>query len=65
MSSSLLTATPVSRLPHDGRDTGVVNSAAFTFIEVVIFTVLITIVALLYNVVSSLVGGIHVTLGDD
>lgn len=37
----------------------------FSIIEVVIFTVLITIVALLYNVVSSLVGGIHVTLGDD
>lgn len=37
----------------------------FSIIEVVIVTVLITIVALLYNVVSSLVGGIHVTLGDD
>ena len=34
-------------------------------IEVVLFTVLITIIALLYNVVSSLVGGVHMTLGDD
>ena len=32
---------------------------------VVIFTLLATIAALIYNVVSSLVGGVHVTLGDD
>lgn len=37
----------------------------FSILEVVIFTLLATIGALLYNVVSSLVGGIHVTLGDD
>lgn len=37
----------------------------FSIIEVVLFTVLITIIALLYNVVSSLVGGVHMTLGDD
>lgn len=37
----------------------------FSILEIVVFTVLTTIVALLYNVVSSLVGGIHVTLGDD
>lgn len=37
----------------------------FSVIEVVLFTLLITIIALLYNVVSALVGGIHVTLGDD
>lgn len=37
----------------------------FSIIEVVIFTVLATIIALIYNVVSSLVGGVHVTLGDD
>lgn len=37
----------------------------FSILEVVIFTVLATIIALIYNVVSSLVGGIHVTLGDD
>ncbi len=37
----------------------------FSIIEVVLITVLITIAALLYNVVSSLVGGVHVTLGDD
>ena len=32
---------------------------------VVLFTVLVVILTLLYNVVSTLVGGIHVTLGDD
>lgn len=37
----------------------------FSIIEVVIFTILATIIALIYNVVSSLVGGVHVTLGDD
>ena len=37
----------------------------FSIIEVVIFTLLATIIALIYNVVSSLVGGVHVTLGDD
>ena len=37
----------------------------FSIIEVVIFTLLATIAALIYNVVSSLVGGVHVTLGDD
>ena len=34
-------------------------------VGVVLFTLLSTIFALLYNVVSSLVGGVHVTLGDD
>lgn len=33
--------------------------------EIVIGTVLAAISAFLYNIVSSLVGGIHVTLGDD
>ncbi|OZG59769.1 hypothetical protein BLEM_2244 [Bifidobacterium lemurum] len=37
----------------------------FSIIEVVVITLLMSIVALIYNVVSSLVGGIHVTLGDD
>ena len=37
----------------------------FSIIEVILITVLVTIVTLLYNVVSTLVGGIHVTLGDD
>lgn len=37
----------------------------FSILEVVVITLLMTIVALIYNVVSSLVGGIHVTLGDD
>ena len=37
----------------------------FSIIEVVLFTVLVVILTLLYNVVSTLVGGIHVTLGDD
>lgn len=37
----------------------------FSIVEVVIFTLLATIAALIYNVVSSLVGGVHVTLGDD
>ncbi|MCT6811447.1 MAG: DUF3566 domain-containing protein, partial [Bifidobacterium sp.] len=31
----------------------------------VIVVALVTIFAFLYNLVSSLVGGIHVTLGDD
>mgnify|MGYP000924970835 CR=1 FL=1 len=34
-------------------------------VRIVIFTLLATIAALIYNVVSSLVGGVHVTLGDD
>ncbi|KAB7790368.1 DUF3566 domain-containing protein [Bifidobacterium leontopitheci] len=34
-------------------------------VGVVLVTLLATIVALLYNVVSSLVGGVHITLGDD
>lgn len=37
----------------------------FSIVEIVLFTILSTIIALLYNVVSALVGGIHVTLGDD
>lgn len=37
----------------------------FSIIEVILITVLVTIVTLMYNVVSTLVGGIHVTLGDD
>lgn len=37
----------------------------FSIIEVVLFTILASIGAMLYNVVASLVGGIHVTLGDD
>lgn len=37
----------------------------FSVFEVVIFTVLSAIGALLYNVVAALVGGVHVTLGDD
>jgi hypothetical protein len=32
---------------------------------VVLFTLLSTILAWLYNVVSALVGGVHMTLGDD
>lgn len=37
----------------------------FSIVEVVLITVLVVIITLLYNVVSTLVGGIHVTLGDD
>ncbi|MBT1169804.1 MULTISPECIES: DUF3566 domain-containing protein [Bifidobacterium] len=37
----------------------------FSIVEVVIITLLTTIVALIYNVVSTLVGGVHLTLGDD
>lgn len=37
----------------------------FSIVEVVLSTVLVVILTLLYNVVSTLVGGIHVTLGDD
>lgn len=37
----------------------------FSIIEIVIITILSAIIALLYNVVGSLVGGIHITLGDD
>lgn len=36
-----------------------------SIVGVVLVTLLATIVALLYNVVSSLVGGVHITLGDD
>lgn len=37
----------------------------FSIAEIVLVTILVTIFALLYNVVSALVGGVHVTLGDD
>lgn len=37
----------------------------FSVVEIVIATLLSAIVSLLYNVVGSLVGGIHLTLGDD
>ena len=37
----------------------------FSIIGVVLFTLLATIIAWLYNVVSALVGGVHMTLGDD
>jgi len=37
----------------------------FSIVEVVLITLLAVIVTLLYNVVSTLVGGVHVTLGDD
>lgn len=37
----------------------------FSIVEVVLITLLGTIATLLYNVVTSLVGGVHVTLGDD
>lgn len=37
----------------------------FSVVEVVLVTLLFAIIALLYNVVSALVGGIHMTLGDD
>jgi len=43
----------------------VLSLTTFSIVEVVIFTLLATIAALIYNVVSSLVGGVHVTLGDD
>ena len=36
-----------------------------SIVEVVLLTLFATIGALLYNVVASLVGGVHVTLGDD
>lgn len=37
----------------------------FSIFEIILVVVLVTIGAFLYNLVSSLVGGIHVTLGDD
>ncbi|RIY21693.1 hypothetical protein CJI53_00370, partial [Bifidobacteriaceae bacterium VN002] len=37
----------------------------FSVVEIVIATLLSAIGSLLYNVVGSLVGGIHLTLGDD
>ena len=37
----------------------------FSIFEIVLVVALVTIFAFLYNLVSSLVGGIHVTLGDD
>ncbi|MBM6699551.1 DUF3566 domain-containing protein [Bifidobacterium pullorum subsp. saeculare] len=37
----------------------------FSIVEVVLFTLIAAIGAALYNAVSALVGGIHVTLGDD
>lgn len=37
----------------------------FSIVEIVLLTILTVVVAAIYNVVSSLVGGVHVTLGDD
>ena len=37
----------------------------FSIVEIVLLTLLAVIVAAIYNVVSSLVGGLHITLGDD
>ena len=37
----------------------------FSIFEIVLITVLATIGAFLYNIVSALVGGVHLTLGDD
>lgn len=37
----------------------------FSIAGMVLITILVTIFALLYNVVSNLVGGVHMTLGDD
>ena len=39
--------------------------AFLAIVGVVLVTLLATIIALLYNVISALVGGIHITLGDD
>ena len=46
---------------------GTVLSATtiFSVFEIILIVVLATIGAFLYNVVSALVGGVHVTLGDD
>lgn len=37
----------------------------FSIFEVVLIVIIAVIAAFLYNVVSSLVGGVHITLGDD
>lgn len=37
----------------------------FSIAEIILITIIATIFALLYNVVSILVGGVHITLGDD
>lgn len=37
----------------------------FSVFEVLLIVIIATIGAFLYNVVSALVGGVHVTLGDD
>lgn len=37
----------------------------FSVVEILVATVLSVIVSLLYNVVGALVGGVHLTLGDD
>lgn len=37
----------------------------FSIVEILLLTLLAVIVAAIYNVVSSLVGGLHITLGDD
>ena len=37
----------------------------FSIFEIILLTALATIGAFLYNIVSALVGGVHVTLGDD
>ncbi|WEV76537.1 DUF3566 domain-containing protein [Bifidobacterium sp. ESL0800] len=46
---------------------GTVLSAVtiFSIVEVVVATLFAVIIAALYNVISQLVGGVHVTLGDD
>lgn len=61
-----------------GLDTGGFNLASIfslgtvlssvtilSIVEVVVATLFAVIIAALYNVISQLVGGVHVTLGDD
>ncbi|KFF31795.1 DUF3566 domain-containing protein [Bifidobacterium bombi] len=40
-------------------------STIFSIVEVVLVTLLAVIIAALYNVISQLVGGVHITVGDD
>ena len=37
----------------------------FSVFEVIVFVLLATVATFLYNISASLIGGIHVTLGDD
>ena len=63
--TQIVSSTGLDAGGFDLTSTVLSTATIFSIVEVVLITVLVVILTLLYNVVSTLVGGIHVTLGDD